>query len=186
MSQANPYAGEVGVSVGAEDYVFRPSFFAMAALGTPNELPDLYADSHNPTKRGFIAALYALHECCDRDPSDCVGYFDDVHGSLQYVAGAIPLLDVHVLGSKLLYNGMIGKPSKIKRSGPAGKFDPVEYVGAAVAHLGISFDEAWQLTMVEFQQAMRAKFPDAEKEDYPTAEEHRALVESIEGKQNGR
>ena len=186
MSQANPYAGEVGVSVGAEDYVFRPSFFAIASLGDPKELPGLYADSHSTDKKGFLSALTALYACCDRDPSRLVGFFKDVRGDMRYVAGAMPVSDVQVLGSKLLYNGMIGAPSTNKGGRPSTKFETSEYVGAAVAHLGISFDEAWRMTMVEFQQAMRAKFPDAEKDNYPTAEEHRALVESIEGKQNGR
>lgn len=182
MTQANPYAGEVGVSVGAEDYVFRPSFFAIAALGDPGELPGLYADSHVQTKKGFTVALAALYQCCDRDPSGSVGHFKDVKGALRYVAGAMPVRDVQVLGCKLLYNGMVGAPSKVKNGGQSSKFDPAEYVGAAVAHLGMSFDEAWQMTMVEFQQAMRSKFPDAEKQDYPTAEEHKALIEAIEGK----
>jgi hypothetical protein len=180
MRQANPYAGEVGISAGAEDFVFRPSFFAMASLGTPQDLPRLYADSHKITDSGFIAALSALHACADKDVCGLVGCFEDVDGAIEYCPGSVPVDNIQILGSKLLYSGMIGRPSK--RQGEAsGSFDPAEFVAAAVAHLGMSFDDAWQLTMVEFQAAIKAKFPDSDEENnYPSADEHRALVASME------
>ncbi len=44
--------------------------------------------------------------------------------------------------------------------GTSSEFNAFEYISAARAHLGISREEAEQLTMTEFQMMLAAKFPE--------------------------
>jgi len=60
------------------------------------------------------------------------------------------------------------------------EFDARAHVSLAIAHLGMSSAEAWQMTMTELVGALRAKFPQAESNApgarAPTAEEHEATM----------
>ena len=74
----------------------------------------------------------------------------------------------------LLYMGVIGKPFRMKEQSkgkPMREFDASELVGAAVAHLGIPTESAWRMCIVDFQIAMKAKFPDLYQPDLPSAAE---------------
>lgn len=179
----NVYAGEVCISWGERDYLFRPTLAAMAELGEPAEIVRLLVRVQTPGADGFIAALAVLRACYvgDADISPLIGFFKDVRGRLRYVMGALPLQNVHVLGAKLAIAGIVGAPKPRKGGGkPMATFDPAEFVGAAQAHLGISARDAWQMTMLELQRSMDAKFPDAEqKDDQPSEQEAQATVEHI-------
>lgn len=172
MRKANPAAGEVGIDWGEHHLVFRPSFCAIASLGEPEELVSLLQRAQRGDKSGFMTAYRALCACYDGDVDidKLTGVFREVRGRLRFVQGAMPYQDVHVLGVKLLVNGMIGKPrlSEAKSGSPASTFDPAEYVASAVAHLGLSYNEAWDMTMLELQRVIEAKQP---KKDGPTMQE---------------
>ncbi|MCC4288518.1 DUF6246 family protein [Vreelandella aquamarina] len=180
----NVYAGEVCISWGERDYLFRPTLAAMAELGEPEEIIRLLVRVQTPGADGFIAALAVLRACHagDDDISPLIGFFKDVRGRLRYVTGALPLQNVHVLGAKLAVAGIVGVPKPRKGGGkPMAAFDPAEFVGAAQAHLGLSAGDAWSLTMIEFQRAMDAKFPEADsrKSEQPTEQEAAATVSHI-------
>ncbi|WP_252108842.1 MULTISPECIES: DUF6246 family protein [unclassified Halomonas] len=172
------------VSWQGRDWLFRPTLAAMAELGEPAEIVRLLARVQSPGADGFAAALAVLRACYANydDISPLIGFFKDVRGRLRYVMGALPLQNIHVLGAKLAIAGIVGAPKPRKGGGkPMDTFDPAEFVGVAQAHLGLSSGEAWSLTMIEFQRAMDAKFPEADskKSEQPTEEETAATVNHI-------
>lgn len=195
---ANVYAGELGITAGDQDYVFRPSFLAISQLGTPEELLGVLRDvqfegSYSvfpyAAHRAYDLALSLLRVCYvgddQRGLDRLIGCYREVKGRLRYVAGSLPFRDVHVLGARLAVNGMVGAPRKSKQGGkPSKRFDPAEFVAAAQAHLGMSPADAWQMTMIEFQRAMEAKYPPSEDDkkeaERPTAAESEAAVAYIE------
>lgn len=183
---ANTYAGEIAVCWKGRDYLFRPSLSAMGELGSPEEIVRLLLRVQSPGIDGFVAALAVLQSCYVGDSEEAaklIGFFKDVKGRLRYVMGAMPMQNVHVLGAKLAVSGIVGAPRQKKGSGkPMSAFDPAEFVGVAQAHLGLSSAEAWQMTMIELQRALDAKFPDpkAEKQkDMPTEESSAASVAHV-------
>lgn len=160
MTKANPYAGEAGVTWEGRDYVFRPSFASIATLSDdPNDLAQMFYDVQRTDtgKVGFVTAVAVLHATCEGNIDKLVGFFKDVRGRLKFVKGALPLRDVHVLGVHVLMMGMAGKPddSAKRTASKMGSFDPCEYVAAAIKALNMQPSEAWQMTMVELQQALR-------------------------------
>lgn len=172
---ANTYAGEVAIAWQGRDYLFRPTLAAIGSLGTPRGIVDILRRAQKPTMDGYVAALAVLSACYVGDPDDInrlIGHFREVKGQLRYVLGSVPAQNVHVIGARLAVAGIVGDPKPRKGDGNSTReFDPAEFVGAAQAHLGMSSAEAWQMTMIEFQRAMDAKFPDpkAQKEkDLPT------------------
>lgn len=180
MRKANPSAGEVGIDWGEHHLVFRPSLCAIASLGEPEELVGMLQRAQRNDKLGFMTAYRALCACYggDIDIDRLTGVFREVRGRLRFVQGAMPYQDVHVLGVKLLVNGMIGKPrlSEAKGGPAATSFDPAEYVASAVAHLGMSYAEAWDMTMLELQRVIEAKQP---KKDAPTMKDAAEMESKI-------
>ncbi|MGL6010326.1 MAG: DUF6246 family protein, partial [Shewanella oncorhynchi] len=135
--------------------------------------------------------LHVLQSCCDLDiPHELFGYYDTDDDDWVFVEGIEPVNNMVILANLMLNNGMNGKPSafmmrraktsKVKQS----LFDPLEFVSSAVCHLGLSFDDAWKLTMIQLQRAIENKFPEDKKkaESMMTAEELRALKSKVKGR----
>ena len=180
---ANVAAGELGVVVSGREFVFRPSFRAMAELGSPDELVALLDRIQRTDAGGFAAALAVLATCCDDDDvGDVIGFYRPLKGRLRYVQKRLPWQDVYVLGLRCLLNGMVGSLEKAKRIKPSDKpprnFDPSEFAAAAMVHLGLSREDAWGMTMLEFQRAMMVKHPDM-VQDLPTQDEYRAAIDTV-------
>lgn len=164
--------GEQGVSVGNRHVRFRPSFLAMTRIGTPREIVQCFVDvcgvpawlceaTVRPWQRGrFAAACVVLLSCTDEDDlSWLIGY---VNERGRYVPGALPLEDIVGLASGLLRHGVTGdaKPDRnTKKADYSNEFDARAFVSSAMAHLGTSESEAWNMTMTSYIHAMRAKFP---------------------------
>lgn len=180
---ANIAAGELGVTVDGVEYIFRPSFRALASLGDADELAAMLNRVQRATKGGFAAALAALSACCDDESvSDVIGFYRDIGGNLRYVQKRLPWEDVYVLGARCLINGMVGDMQDAKRIKPSDKppkqFDPVEFASVAMVHLGLARDDAWNMTMHELQRAMMVKHPDM-VQDLPNKDEYRSAVDTV-------
>lgn len=94
--------GECMITLGEEDYFFRPSFIAMTKIGDPGEIVQAFYDLHNDgvtpllqqaheaygyipawvyqhvsqqkiNKPAILAAMSVITACCDRDPTALVG-----------------------------------------------------------------------------------------------------------------
>lgn len=178
---ANVHAGEIGITWGERDYLFRPSLAAIGSLGDPAYLGKLLARIQRVDMDGYVCALAVLSACHVCEPADIdrlIGYHREHKGRLRYVMGSMPPAEIHILGVRLAVSGIVGEPKRRGKGDgkPTSGFDPAEFVGAAQAHLGVSAPEAWAMTMIEFQRAMDAKYPP--KEDEPeqmTADEAEAL-----------
>lgn len=183
---ANLPAGEFGVSFEGEEYTFRPSFYALAQIGGAQDLASALQRIQNRNKSGFACALHVLSVCCDKDASRLLGYYKDLRGELKYVAGRLPMSDIWTLGVKLLVNGVVGDPEVNRKLKPVKEesarqdsgFDPAEFAASAMAHLSLSGEDAWSMTLKEFQRAMMMKFPQAFA-DIPTREEYKDTVARV-------
>lgn len=171
------HIGEQGISVGDRHVLLRPSLLNMAKLGAPKEIVGVFADVCGQPKlsgnhwldmpqikqwkrRRFNAALDVL-VCCSEEPIDwLVGY---VNERGHYVKGALPLEDIVGLAFGLLKHGLMGDAIADTRTATkkdyTNEFNARDIVAAAMAHLGASEDEAWNMTMTSYIAAMRAKFP---------------------------
>lgn len=172
-------AGELSVGTSARDYLFRPSFSAMASLGSPAEIVELYGLLHsspviNPyfpvesyrrwERQVISASIDVLVACCDEDITALTGHVGSKYGS--WVQGAIPAQDMPHLARSLMKYGITGNiklRGKPKTEDYSAEFHAKDFVASAIAHLGLSENEAWNMTMTTFAAAMRAKFGDPEE-----------------------
>jgi len=186
--------GEVGVYAGEHVVRLRPSLYAMSRLGDPAEIVETFAtvmggaDDEAQARRLFQAALGVIYACAseDVDPSSLFGMYEATAGSLEYVPGAAPAEHVVPLARCLLKYGVTGALPPLPRR--PGDDEPVymkefvarDHVAMAMAHLGVSERDAWDLTMTGMVGALRAKFPQAESNapgaKAPTKEQHDATM----------
>lgn len=187
--------GEIGVSVGERDYLFRPSLAAMDSLGSPAEIVEKFSILHEPPKinpiwpvqsyrtweREVAATAYdVLSACSDEDVTPLLGHMGTRWGS--FVLGAMPPQDMVNLARSLMRHGVIGLkpeglPAKPVKEYTA-EFNAREFVSQAIAHLGMSTVEAWNLTMTEFSGAMQSKF--GKPETLPVDEHDDAMARLAE------
>lgn len=181
--------GELGVSFGDHDWLFRPSLAAMDSLGSPAEIVTKFGilfsapklnpiwpkDSYRSWEREVMATAYdVLAACCDKDVTPLLGHMGSKWGS--FVPGPMPSQDMVHLARALMRHGVVGlKPEgrpikKPEKEEYSSEFKARDFVAQAVAHLGLSSDEAWRMTMTEFSGAMQAKF--GKPETLPPVEEH--------------
>lgn len=187
--------GEIGVSVGERDYLFRPSLSAMDSLGSPAEIVEKFTILFEPPKinpiwpvqsyrtweREVAATAYdVLSACSDEDVTPLLGHMGTRWGS--FVMGAMPPQDMIHLARSLMRHGIIGLkpeglPAKPVKEYTA-EFNAREFVSQAIAHLGMSTVEAWNLTMTEFSGAMQSKF--GKPETIPVEEHDDAMARLAE------
>lgn len=177
--------GEIGVHVGDTVHVLRPSLYAMTQVGEPARIVEVYAIVMTEGLKGraiddqFSEALMVVHACSDADLSDVFGSFDE---RLRYRSGLADPQHILPLARCLLRHGVTGSQDPLPRRGDdeqefVQEFIAKDHVALAVAHLGLSEREAWQMTMTSLIGALRAKFPpdpNAPGAKSPTKEEHEA------------
>ena len=182
MQSARTSIGEVAVDVWGRTFMFRPFFYRLENLGTPKEIFDVFNAAQVPDEDGFIAAWRVLSAFSDEENIDnLIGYFYycEKLRKLRYVRGKMPIKDIHAIGAAMIRDAIIGRPTqfeKAKAGGerPATEFNPAEFVAIGDAHFqGIDW---WKKTMIELQQAIRAKNgPSKEERAWMSADELDAL-----------
>lgn len=138
---------------------------------------------HNPmikkikvTRYAMVAlecAIECLEAMCDkRLPDKMIGRLDYINGANWYCLSdskyGMPIKDIFIIAWSLLTKGLIGKPdSRGSESDGSGEFKVSSFINFAVAHFGLSKEDAKNLTMVEFQELYDMKFPEIKqaKED---------------------
>lgn len=173
--------GEVGIEVKGRPYLLRPSLFAMTRIGTAKEIVEACALllGDEPLSPGFKilglnavqrfrrdrlrAALSVMAACTNEDIGDLIG---SVTPRMAYSPGQLPITDIVAIAKGLIWHGVMGNVDPNSNKRPANEkkeylseFDASSFVYSAVAHLGLSEAEAWNLTMTGFVTAMTAKFP---------------------------
>lgn len=152
---------------------------AMSAYGAIPAWLATYLSAPQYGRKAIIAAMTVMQACCVEDVAHLVG--DIVPGksgkwAFVYRKGKMTSAEMIIVARSLIVHGVIGKAKvrKLQRheSGSASsEFNAFEYISAARTHLGMSREEAEQLTMTEFQMLLAAKYPDQKgftREEYDT------------------
>lgn len=189
--------GQAVVHLQGKDLFFNPSFLAMTRIGSPEEIIDYFVKVHgghypqnipsNPHilkivqstvygKDVLSAAVIIAQACCEEDIGYLVGgYKFTSRGKLVYQKGFMPITDVITLSQHLIKHGVVGEqmePSGESDGEYSTRFDAKSFVYSAVAHLGMSEIDAWNMTMTSFTSAIKAKFPQKEKPKIPSQQDY--------------
>jgi hypothetical protein len=186
--------GEIGIC-GEREYMFRPSLAAMGSLGSPAEIVKMFvslnsgpvinpfwpAASLRSFERDLLSLAYdVLVACCDDDVTPLLGHMGSKWGS--FIPGAMPSHNMVPLAQSLMKHGVVGGlPVTGKSKGSddfTTEFHARDFVSQAVAHLGMTVDAAWNMTMTEFCGAMKAKYGEPEKKA-PNVEKHKAAMSRL-------
>lgn len=171
--------GEVCIHAG-RDVLLRPSLAAIASLGEPREIVEVFA---RVMAGDFMDSLGVVFACADEDVSDLFGFYEVRDDAFRYTPGAAPAAHVVPLAQCLMRHGVVGVAKPLPRRAGAEdqyltEFDAREHAALAMAHLGLTEREAWNMTMTGLVAALRAKFPPSTKDSpgarAPTKEEHEA------------
>ncbi|AWD04371.1 DUF6246 family protein [Klebsiella aerogenes] len=148
-----------------------------------SRLPDCvlrYIQSGLLSRKAVMAAHAVLTACCDDDIGELVGWMKPGKSrkrGFMWRPGTMPAPEMIIVAQNLMMHGIIGKAKvrKLQRheaSDTTNEFRASEYIVAARNHFGISKEEAWQLTMTEFQLMLIAKYPEQKgytREEYDHA-----------------
>lgn len=181
--------GDVNINVDGEDFIFRPTFLNALKIGTPKEIVKSFSDIHmldakqeilkseyageyikSFAKRVLPTACYVLSCCGDNDSNELIGTFNGT----KYRAGLLPIDNIIVIAKHLLKHMIIGKPDEKKQDNNkeySDEFDVAELVDIAMLNLGLSEQEALNLSMTRFQSMVKIKFPE-QRSDVPTDKEY--------------
>lgn len=193
--------GEIGVHTAAGQYILRPSLYAMTQIGTPAEIVDVFArvmgEAFTPRQQDdqLADALHVVKSCSEDDLSAVFGEYDEL---LRYRPGIAPVDHLLPLARCLMKHGVTGSLPPLPRqnddeSNYTGEFVARDHVAIAIAHLGLTEREAWQMTMTGLVSALRAKYPpsasNAPGAKAPSAAQHAetmAWFEKVEAKKKAR
>lgn len=123
------------------------------------------------------AAFIIMQACCEEDVSMLIGSYKPTARGVRYVPGVMPVNDIIIIARNLLDHGIIGKsPLKVPQRSESQKqttneFNASQYIISARTHFGMTREEAEDLSMTEFQQMVKNKFPEPKgltREQYDT------------------
>ena len=142
--------GEMVISTTDKDFFFKPSFNAMANIGTPQEIVEIYATINGLSAQKAItaaissygrvtpfllksiakpaygrevlsAAIIIMRSCCEDDISGLVGSWKPSKKGMMYVRGGMPVSDIVTIGRRLMEHGVIGMSKMRKLQRDEGK-----------------------------------------------------------------
>lgn len=112
------------------------------------------------------AAYIVVQACCEEDVSMLIGGWKPTARGVRYVPGVMPVNDIIIIARNLLDHGIIGKsPLKVPQRSESQKqttneFNASQYIISARTHFGMTREEAEDLSMTEFQQMIKNKYPE--------------------------
>ncbi|EOY8512522.1 DUF6246 family protein, partial [Enterobacter hormaechei] len=170
--------GQAVIRAGGKEIFLNPSFLAMSRIGTPEQIVDAFVKvhaGHYPKHRiadqqilkaanarcfadMAAAAANVVRHCSEGDIAEIIGsYSVTTAGRLVFKPGSLPVEDVIQLARHLILHGVMGDqpPEELesKKAEYSDKFDARTFVYTAVAHLGMSEADAWNMTMTSFRAA---------------------------------
>lgn len=142
--------GEMVISTTDKDFFFKPSFNAMANIGTPQEIVEIYATINGLSAQKAItaaissygrvtpfllksiakpaygrevlsAAIIIMRSCCEDDISGLVGTWKPSKKGMMYIRGGMPVADIVTIGRRLMEHGVIGMSKMRKLQRDEGK-----------------------------------------------------------------
>lgn len=200
--QAITDIGQAKIRCGNRDIFLNPSFLSMSRIGTPKDIVSVFLKAHAghyPTHRitdvkllqntlarcyaeMVIASVMAVQACCAEDISSIVGEHSITSkGKLVMRPGQLPIADIIQLARHLMRHGVMGDQPPEEATSNKGeyssRFEVRSFVYMAVAHLGMSEADAWNMTMTSFRAAMNAKYPPPDKPKIPSQEHYDEVMD---------
>lgn len=188
-------SGEIGIFTDAGEAILRPSLYAISRLGDARGIVEHYAlimselDDDGARRQQMDAARRVILTCGKDSEQDLLcrlyGYLGADGGELKFIPGEANPDHILPLARCLMRHGVTGvNPPEKKRGNKepeySEEFVARDFVAAAMAHLGMSEREAWDMTMTTLVAALRAKFPPVEGNEpgarAPTKEEHEVTM----------
>lgn len=167
--------GQAAIKTPSGTFTLKPTLAAMASLDNPTEI---HATLHNPdaSNDDILAAAYAVILACS-DSQEIKQFLGRQEIGKPKVRGNkitktytdVFIDDIHAvcIARDLIHHGMVGnvKMNRLpKEADYTEEFDPLDWMAAVIAHLEISEQEAWKMSMTSILAALRTKFPPSEKE----------------------
>lgn len=172
--RANTHIGEASAQLDGVTFMFRPTLANIAEIGSPAEIVETFAlvmsDAVEPAHQWqqLGAALRVLYHCADEltpELERLLGNWVDPHPR-RYTPGRMPVHAIVALARQMMRHGVVGVPLQQPNGKPlqnsddyTPEFKAAEYVAMAVAHLGMTIADAWQMTMTSLVQILASKFP---------------------------
>ena len=155
---------------------------AISAYGTVPAWLATHLTAPQYGRKAIAAAMTVLQACCAEDIGNLAG--EIVPGrsgkwAFVYRKGKMTAAEMIIIARALIVHGVVGKAKvrKLQRhegENASSEFNAFEYISAARTHLGMSREEAEQLTMTEFQLLLAAKYPEQKgftKEEYDSVQD---------------
>lgn len=180
------------IKFGGDEYKLSPTFTNISKLGTPQEIIELFRDFIGATSAmsQYLLGVQVLNACCEPMlPESLIGRVKpSVRGNgLVYVQpshGKPMFEDVITLAHHCLKHGICGAVEQDEDDEPTGEpikeFDAYHYMELARTHLGLSLDDASNMTMTEFVRMMQIKFPPKRNENRVSKKEEKEMLAWIE------
>lgn len=172
--RANTHIGEASAQLDGVTFMFRPTLANIAEIGSPTEIVETFAlvmsDAVEPAHQWqqLGAALRVLYHCADEltpELERLLGNWVDPYPR-RYTPGRMPVHAIVALARQMMRHGVVGVPLQQPNGKPlqnsddyTPEFNAAEYVAMAVAHLGMTIADAWQMTMTSLVQILASKFP---------------------------
>lgn len=125
-------------------------------------------------RQSLFLAREIMGACTEQDLAPFIGEYGERYNS--YRMGPVPVEAMIVIARSLMQHGVIGPMPKPRgddeprqKSDYTPGFDALTFVSKAIAHLGMSEAEAWNMTMSSFAAHWHAKFGE-QKEQRHSAE----------------
>ena len=167
--------GQVGIDTPTKKYILTPTLAAIASLDDPVETYLDLADN-NTSHEWRVQCAHNVILACSDDKSINQYLGLQIIGKPRLRRGVVVrqynehyIDDVHAvcIAESLLYHGMVGKveyKAPVSSDAYSNEFNPLQWVSAVVAHLGLSERDAWGMTMTSILNTMKTKYPPSEKE----------------------
>ncbi len=176
--------GHTKIEWGEKVFILSPTFSNIAKIGTPTEIIDTFkqfiSSTHLVTK--FSIALNILKCCSEPElPFAFTGGVKFSNRQDRFMIthpshGKDMINDVIVLAEHCLIHGICGKIERESKGEPVTEFDAYSFMELARVHLGLSSDEAGNMTMTEFSRMMEAKFPPEKNENIGNLKEQQEMA----------
>ncbi len=173
----NTAVGEIAIHDSGADYILRPSFFALSQIedldGTTKAACYALAAIETgkmPRPLDLLDCAAVIHACGLPDErSDITGQLEPSKNTgTRWKPGKMGVHNLVIIANSLISAGIVGKVKKRRRKTKSASksytFNPAEFAASAVAHFSMPPDQAWALTMTEFQLIMDAKYPPDDKD----------------------
>lgn len=164
--RANTLIGQAMVQTEDISVLFTPSLSNITQIGSPTEIVEAYAlvmADEAPWFERLTRCIDVLYACADRFDADVermIGHYNPI--KRRYTPGRIEPRAVIAIACQMMRHGVIGDMERQRtKQGDdyTREFLAVDMAAMAQAHLGVSVDESWQMTMTSIVRAMASKYP---------------------------